>query len=76
MEESLIISREKVAIDCAVRHIYALYHQCIEHKEADFGEPCSQCQYMPECNCDFINKLEPLLRHTTEDFILTEKKSQ
>ena len=38
---------EKVAIDCAVRHISALFHQCAEHREADFGEPCSQCQYAP-----------------------------
>ena len=64
----------KKAIDCAVRHISALFHQCAEHREADFGEVCSQCQYMPECNCDFLNTLEPLLRHTTEDFILAVKK--
>ena len=64
----------KKAIDCAVRHISALFHQCAEHREADFGEVCSQCQYMPECNCDFLNTLEPLLRHTTEDFILAAKK--
>lgn len=27
----------KKAIDCAVRHISALFHQCAEHREADFA---------------------------------------
>ena len=71
---TVLAQEEKVAIDCAVRHISALFHQCAEHREEDFGEVCSQCQYMPECNCDFLNTLEPLLRHTTEDFILAAKK--
>ncbi|MCB6685577.1 MULTISPECIES: hypothetical protein [Lachnospiraceae] len=71
---TVLAQEEKVAIDCAVRHISELFHQCAEHREADFGEACSQCQYMPECNCDFLNTLEPLLRHTTEDFILAAKK--
>lgn len=71
---TVLAQEEKVAIDCAVRHISALFHQCAEHREADFGEVCSQCQYMPECNCDFLNTLELLLRHTTEHFILAAKK--
>lgn len=71
---TVLAQEEKVAIDCAVRHISELFHQCAEHREADFGEACSQCQYMPECNCDFLNTLEPLLRHTTEHFILAAKK--
>lgn len=71
---TVLAQEEKVVIDCAVRHISALFHQCAEHREADFGEVCSQCQYMPECNCDFLNTLEPLLRHTTEHFILAAKK--
>lgn len=57
---TVLAQEEKVAIDCAVRHISELFHQCAEHREADFGEACSQCQYMPECNCDFLNTLEPL----------------
>lgn len=68
------LEEKDMAIDCAVRHIRALHHQCVEHREADSGEPCSQCQYMSKCNCDVLNTLEPLLRHTTEDFILAAKK--
>lgn len=68
------LEEKDMAIDCAVRHIRALHHQCVEHREADFGEPCSQCQYTSKCNCDFLNTLEPLLRHTTESFILAAKK--
>ena len=71
---TVLAQEEKVAIDCAVRHISALFHQCAVHREADFGEVCSQCQSMPECNCDVLNTLEPLLRQTTEDFILEAKK--
>lgn len=47
---TVLAQEEKVAIDCAVRHISELFHQCAEHREADFGEACSQCQYMPERN--------------------------
>lgn len=65
---------EKVAIDCAVRHISALFHQCAEHREADFGEPCSQCQYAPTCKFDFLNSLKPLFQRTTEEFTLAVKK--
>lgn len=65
---------EKVAIDCAVRHISALFHQCAEHREADFGEPCSQCQYAPTCKFDFLNSLKPLFQRTTEEFTIAVKK--
>ena len=74
VKELTELEEKNMAIDCAIRHIHALYHQCAEHREADFGEPCSQCQYMSKCNCDFLNTLKPLFRHTTESFILAAKK--
>lgn len=73
---TVFVQEEKVAIDCAVRHISALFHQCAEHREADFGEPCSQCQYAPTCKFDFLNSLKPLFQRTTEEFTLAVKKEQ
>lgn len=32
---TVLAQEEKVAIDCAVRHISELFHQCAEHREAD-----------------------------------------
>lgn len=31
---TVLAQEEKVAIDCAVRHISELFHQCAEHREA------------------------------------------
>ena len=73
---TVFAQEEKVAIDCAVRHISAIFHQCAEHREADFGEPCSQCQYAPTCKFDFLNSLKPLFQRTTEEFTLAAKKEQ
>lgn len=53
----MAISIETMTIDCAVRHIRTLFYQCSEDRKADFGETCSQCPHMPECNCDWINTL-------------------
>lgn len=49
------ISIETMTIDCAVRHIRTLFYQCSEDRKAYFGEPCSQCPHMPECNCDSLS---------------------
>ena len=68
------LEEKDMAIDCAVRHISALFHQCAEHREADFGEPCSQCQYAPTCKFDFLNSLKPLFQRTTEEFTIAVKK--
>lgn len=68
--------KENMAVDCAVQHIQALLKQCEESRKADFGEPCSKCSYMPECKCDWLKTLDPLLRHTTENMFVIAKKGQ
>ena len=72
----MVISIETMTVDCAVRHIRTLFYQCSEDRKADFGETCSQCPHMLECNCDWINTLDPLLRRTTttEEFTPAVKK--
>lgn len=50
----MVISIETMTVDCAVRHIRTLFYQCSEDRKADFGETCSQCPHMLECNCDYI----------------------
>lgn len=68
--------KENMAVDCAVQHIQALLKQCEENRKADFGEPCSKCSYMPECKCDWLKALDPLLRHTSENMFVIAKKGQ
>ena len=68
--------KENMAVDCAVQHIQALLKQCEENRKADFGEPCSKCSYMPECKCDWLKTLDPLLRHTSENMFVIAKKGQ
>lgn len=55
---------ERKAADCAIQHIKVFRQQALEHREADFGEPCAKCPYSSECNYSFFEQIEPILKNT------------
>ncbi|MCH5279715.1 MAG: hypothetical protein J1E60_08010 [Christensenellaceae bacterium] len=56
---------DQKAIDCAVQHIKTFHRQFCDGKPADFGEPCSKCKYVKECNFDWLSILDPILSRSS-----------
>lgn len=64
-QKEIVVPQQTV--DCALRHIRALFIQNSEHREADFGEPCAECKYaLKECEFDWLRQFTPLLDNSDE----------
>ena len=49
---------------CIARHIKAYHRQCFDREIADFGEPCSDCEFCKTCKFDWFARMKPLFENT------------
>ncbi len=49
---------------CIARHIKAYHRQCFDREIADFGEPCSDCEFYKTCKFDWFARMKPLFENT------------
>lgn len=54
------IKFEQQTIDCIAQHIKTFHEQSKQQIIADFGEPCTNCEYGKICNLDWLAKMKPL----------------
>mgnify|MGYP003108314859 FL=1 len=59
--------QENKGIRCALRHMYSLRVQSTEGHVANFAEPCSYCEEMPDCDSNWLECTELIRKKSRWD---------
>lgn len=68
-------TKKKMATDCMAQHIKIFREQSLKDEKADFGRPCSECQYNHRCSFEWLEIMQPILEKTSVEInmVLTER---
>lgn len=59
--------QENKGIRCALRHMHSLRVQSTEGHVANFAEPCSYCEEMPDCDSNWLECTELIRKKSRWD---------
>lgn len=61
----MLNTEQQMAADCMAQHIKTFREQFLRGEQADFGTPCSECQYNRRCNYEWLSIMQPLLENSS-----------
>lgn len=60
----MVDKKQQRAADCIAQHIKTFGEQSLSGIRADFGAPCTECQYIRQCDYEWYDIMKPILENS------------